>query len=365
MTDDHFTASPSNIGSNAGWHVIHSGKELGPFTLDVLVEKAATGEIAANDLVKQAGGLWTKASDFEFLQEQFGLRASRQEALERLGRFHGIWISRNALVMSGCVVLFLVSFAVASWAIIRRPTSDAVERDAKIRDNPHKPAADIAVIDARIAAMDARFYFDRGLTSHKNGKYDNAIKDFDEAIRLDPIYAEAFLSRGLAWRFKFDYELAIHDYNEAIRINPNLMHAYLLRGHVWRAKNDYKGSKNAINDYDEAIRLDPNCADAFLFRGFAWSDQKDYDNAIQDYNEAIRINPNDARAFNFRGYAWSHKKDYDNAIKDFDESIRRNPNDAGTFYSRGQAWRDKGHNGKATKDFDEASRLDPTGFPPR
>ena len=48
---------------------------------------------------------------------------------------------------------------------------------------------------------------------------------------------------------------AIADYNEVIRINPNYTDAYYNRGVI---KNDLGDKKGAIKDYNEAIRINPN-----------------------------------------------------------------------------------------------------------
>ena len=60
-------------------------------------------------------------------------------------------------------------------------------------------------------------------------KYEKAIADYNEAIRLDPKMAAAYTQRGYAWEAKKDYEKAIADYTEAIRLNPNDTHAIIHR----------------------------------------------------------------------------------------------------------------------------------------
>lgn len=47
-----------------------------------------------------------------------------------------------------------------------------------------------------------------------------AIKDYDEAIKLDPKFANAFNSRGSAYFEKGQYDRAILDYDQAIRLDP-------------------------------------------------------------------------------------------------------------------------------------------------
>jgi tetratricopeptide (TPR) repeat protein len=49
------------------------------------------------------------------------------------------------------------------------------------------------------------------------------------AIRLDSTYADAYLRRGFAWFFKGHYDQAIRDCDQAIRLDPNCEQAYELR----------------------------------------------------------------------------------------------------------------------------------------
>ena len=61
----------SSRKNDTTWQVIQDGKEIGPLTQDALVEMAETGQIERDDLVREAGGEWIKASEATILRRQF------------------------------------------------------------------------------------------------------------------------------------------------------------------------------------------------------------------------------------------------------------------------------------------------------
>ena len=63
-------------------------------------------------------------------------------------------------------------------------------------------------------------FYKRGNAYNEKGDYEQAIQDYDQAIRLNPGHATAFSNRGVAYANKKDYDRAIQDYDQAIRLNP-------------------------------------------------------------------------------------------------------------------------------------------------
>src|SRR5581483_10108210 len=99
---------------------------------------------------------------------------------------------------------------------------------------------------------------ERGQALFYRDDFDNAIREFNEAIRIDPKNATAYKHRGDAWKRKFDWDRAIQDYNQAIRLDPDEEDTYYCRGCVyehlgdfWRARHKYEKAKD---EYEKAIQ---------------------------------------------------------------------------------------------------------------
>ncbi|MGP0089489.1 MAG: tetratricopeptide repeat protein [Xanthobacteraceae bacterium] len=205
----------------------------------------------------------------------------------------------------------------------------------------------------------AAIFNSRGIAYRDIGDNDRAIADFDEAIRLDPKYADAYNGRGNAYRNKGDLDRAIADYDAAIRLDPKFYFAYVNRGDVYYAKGDVE---RVIGDYNEVIRLQPDYAYAHYIRGNAYYAKGDFGRAIADYNDAIRLIPNYAIAYNGRGTAFKAKGESDRAIADYNEAIRFDPKYAVAYANRGNAYHDNGDNDRAIADYTDAIRFDSKNF---
>jgi tetratricopeptide (TPR) repeat protein len=201
---------------------------------------------------------------------------------------------------------------------------ELVKRDERIR-------ACTALIDAGAARPEklAVAHLHRAVMRHEKGDFDAAMRDYDQAIRLKPDYADAFNSRGVLYADKGDPERAVQDYDEAIRLKPEkrtLAWALFNRGLAYAQKGKHQ---RAIEDYDRALEA-MVFTRALLERGRAYFALGRYDRAIEDLDTTIRHAPRAAEAFAARAAAHMSKGDYARAIDDFGQSHRLAPADAYT-----------------------------------
>jgi protein O-mannosyl-transferase len=111
-------------------------------------------------------------------------------------------------------------------------------------------------------------------------------------------HAVAHLNRGRTYFALGQYQQAIEDFNEAIRFVPDCMQFYNNRGVAYANLGLYQ---RAIEDYKEAIRLTPNYIAPYKNRGDAYANLGLYQSAIEDYNQAIRLKSDYVEAYSNRG----------------------------------------------------------------
>src|SRR5919106_6020033 len=68
--------------------------------------------------------------------------------------------------------------------------------------------------------LTAQTWYERGYVFQKDENFDEAIRCFSEAIRLQPNFADAYSWRGDSRRENGDLDGALEDHNMAIQLNP-------------------------------------------------------------------------------------------------------------------------------------------------
>ena len=164
-------------------------------------------------------------------------------------------------------------------------------------------------------------YSFRGKARTDAGAYQQAIADFEQALRLRKDNAAAYLGRGRAQLFAGQAAGAIEDYDAAIRLSPKTAELYVERGH---AQMVFGRVDAAIHDFDEALKLSPRSWSAFNERGVAKSRKGQLIEAISDFDRAIAIRPLPEIYAN-RGYVNEALARSQDAIRDLQKALQGDP----------------------------------------
>ena len=185
-----------------------------------------------------------------------------------------------------------------------------------------------------------------GVTLVSKGHLDEAIRQYQETLRLKPDYAEAYNNLGVAFDRKGQIDEAIRQYQEALRLKPDYAEAHNNLGNALVKKGQID---EAIRQYQEAIRLKPDYANAHNSLGAALAMKGQTDEAIRQFQEALRLKPDSANTHYNLGIALDLSGQINEAIRQFQEALRLKPDDAEAHNQLRNALLKKGQTGEAIK----------------
>ncbi|MBC8471413.1 MAG: tetratricopeptide repeat protein [Planctomycetes bacterium] len=161
-----------------------------------------------------------------------------------------------------------------------------------------------------------------GVALARQGKVDEAIGYFSEAIKLEPGYIDAHYSLGQAMARKGKFNEAIRHFSAVLRFQPDHAEAHGYLGSLLLAGGMLK---EATVHLSEAIRLDPNYADAHYNMGQVMYRQGQLDAAIRHLSQAVQLKPDDAQAHYKLALALAQQKQTDQALRHYSKAVSLKP----------------------------------------
>lgn len=141
-----------------------------------------------------------------------------------------------------------------------------------------------------------------------------AITDLNEAIKRDPRHAKLFYERGRFYSgIVDDVASALRDFDQALALDPNYADARVYRAGIRRRTGDYDG---AIEDFTAALAVGDD-ARIHVARAGAYRAKGDYAHAIADYDEALTLAPGRIAFIDSRGQLSFSMAHYAAAAADF------------------------------------------------
>lgn len=204
--------------------------------------------------------------------------------------------------------------------------------------------------------LDVEIYTDQGLLLYNSENYNEAIRNFNIALKLNPLKHQIFIilvNLGIAYN-------KIEEFKKAIQI---LKEALLIESKNIRALNGLAWAYNATGKYDSvipllntALEIDKTYVHAINNLGWAYHGKKQYDAAEEKYKEAISLSPNYAPALNNLAYLYAEQNKLDKALELALKASKLRPLDAHCCDTLAFIYEKRGEYKKAIEEYEKVKK---------
>ncbi len=212
-------------------------------------------------------------------------------------------------------------------------------------------------------------YWNRGKYLLTKGDFEGAVRDYTQAIEMDPSNPELNKDRGKTYfnmasssQYKNQQrtllDKAIQDYTAAMS-KPNITpksksDALSSRGAAYGFAGMYE---QCISDLTEGLENDPANKTAYANRAVAYLNTNQYEKAVKDYEEYVKLDPNNPQMWYECGMMQRTLKRYLHAMKSLDNALKLNPKFGLAFLERARTQAGMGNYTQARQDYQKAQQL--------
>lgn len=177
--------------------------------------------------------------------------------------------------------------------------------------------------------MNAKELFKKALVELQSNRPLKAIEIVDKIADTDTHISDALLIRGISYMRLKDYDNALLNFENIIKINPKYKDAYFNLASIYKKKNKlYK----ALEYLDKLTNIDKLDFKAFSNKCFIKIILRDFKNALKDINKSLDINPNYLNGYLQRGNIYKELKLFDKSEKDYDFIIKSSEKNSNIYY---------------------------------
>ncbi|MCK4250812.1 tetratricopeptide repeat protein [candidate division WOR-3 bacterium] len=164
----------------------------------------------------------------------------------------------------------------------------------------------------------AENHYKKGEEYLHSERYDDALKEFEEAVKQNPKYLKAFYLLGWTHYMMGNNDEALNNFKKCVSLDSEDYRGYKGSASIFLRQGNYD---LAIENYKKAVSLNPEIA--ALYENIAWVyvALEDYNQAIESAKKAIELQPNEGENYFILGKAYLLKREYENARVYFEKGL--------------------------------------------
>ncbi len=232
------------------------------------------------------------------------------------------------------------------------------------------PTAQTPFMPTPTATRDPESYVTEAQGDFADGKLQDAINTYLEAIRITPKDPSLYIALARVQIFAGKYADALVNAENSLLLNSNSSMAQALRGWALAEQGKYTAADDSLQN---ALRLDPNNAQAHAYDAFLYG--KMFENsagpyihpietAINESRTATTLGPDNLEAHWARAYVYQLTGNQELAVQEYLAAININKNISEIHLELGVTYKALGVIDQAIQQYTLSITLDPNNYLP-
>jgi serine/threonine protein kinase/tetratricopeptide (TPR) repeat protein/TolB-like protein len=215
-----------------------------------------------------------------------------------------------------------------------------------------------AIEQALTSNVEAYRHYQRGFEHEQRFLTDEAIRELQEAVRLDPEFASAYLRLSFNYRFQGDLRKADEVDRRIEQLQSRLPRHEQLLFQVSQARRS-QDFETMIRGLDSIISEFPRDSDSRATLAVVLHPINQDERAVNILREGLAIDPKDENLLNILGYAYANLGDQAAALHANDQYIAVRPSDPNPWDTRGDILYQFGRDDEAVVAYRKTLELKP------
>lgn len=212
----------------------------------------------------------------------------------------------------------------------------------------------------RINPDDVRPHLALAVFYKEQRRWDDAVREYQATLRISPDHNRVHFDLALIYAKQDRLNEAVRECQEVLRITPSA-EAHALLAHIY----DRLGRKSEAEAEEQIARKlgdaptatpDQQAAKVHVQKGNDYLEQKQFDSAVAEYKLALQIELDNPIAHGHLGIAYDKKGQLDEAIGEWQEALSLAPFISSQRLNLARAYREKGRYEEAIHEFEEVTR---------
>lgn len=195
-----------------------------------------------------------------------------------------------------------------------------------------------------------------GAVHYQLHEFDLCIAKNEEALQIDPHFAECYGNMANAWKEKGNIDIAIRYYLIAIELRPNFADAWSNLASAYMRKGRMNDAAQCCR---QALAINPRLVDAHSNLGNLMKAQGLVNEAYNCYIEALRLQPNFAIAWSNLAGLFMESGDLNRALQYYKEAVKLKPTFADAYLNLGNVYKALGMSQEAIVCYQRALQARP------